>query len=158
MYLGKSPQHASTVALVLNLTTWHVSPKFHVTFNTMFKTVRWRNDPKDAMWKITCGFVQRTPVHNITRSHTQNEYSQAHGQHMKSKQPSQTSDTPTATQEGEAQDLNIPSGWLSTHTHNPIQRLTYVHMTEIMESTEDMESLNNVYCTQVEPKREPSAE
>ena len=37
--LGWSPLHASTVPLVLNLTTGHVSPQFHVVFDDWFTTV-----------------------------------------------------------------------------------------------------------------------
>ena len=39
MYLGHSPCHADTVALVLNPKTLHVSPQFHVAFNNQFNTV-----------------------------------------------------------------------------------------------------------------------
>ena len=37
--LGLSPKHASSVPLVLNLTTGHVSPQFHVIFDDSFSTV-----------------------------------------------------------------------------------------------------------------------
>jgi hypothetical protein len=33
LYLGMSTQHARSVALILNLTTGHVSPQFHVRFD-----------------------------------------------------------------------------------------------------------------------------
>ena len=39
VYLGHSPCHAGTVALVLNPRTLHVSPQFHVAFDDAFKTV-----------------------------------------------------------------------------------------------------------------------
>jgi len=35
-YLGRSPQHARLVALVLNLTTGHISPQFHIKFDPSF--------------------------------------------------------------------------------------------------------------------------
>jgi len=38
-YLGHSPCHAGTVALVLNPSTLHVSPQFHVAFDDNFATV-----------------------------------------------------------------------------------------------------------------------
>ena len=38
--LGMSTQHARTIALVLTLTTGHVSPQFHVKFDTKFESVR----------------------------------------------------------------------------------------------------------------------
>ena len=37
--MGLSPKHASSVPLVLNLTTGHVSPQFHVIFDDSFSTV-----------------------------------------------------------------------------------------------------------------------
>jgi len=39
IYLGHSPCHAGTVALVLNPKTLHVSPQFHVAFDDHFTTV-----------------------------------------------------------------------------------------------------------------------
>jgi len=39
IYLGRSPAHASTVALVLNPKTGLVSPQFHVVFDDDFTTV-----------------------------------------------------------------------------------------------------------------------
>ena len=40
VYLGPSPNHAWSVALVLNPRTGHVSPQFHVKFNDFFETVQ----------------------------------------------------------------------------------------------------------------------
>ena len=39
IYLGHSPCHAGSVALVLNLRTGHISPQFHVVFDDEFSTV-----------------------------------------------------------------------------------------------------------------------
>ena len=39
VYLGRSPCHAGSVALVLNLRTLYVSPQFHVVFDDKFTTV-----------------------------------------------------------------------------------------------------------------------
>jgi hypothetical protein len=38
-YVGYSSEHASTVPLVLNLTTHHISAQFHVVFDNWFTTV-----------------------------------------------------------------------------------------------------------------------
>jgi len=40
LYLGPSPNHAKSVALVLNLQTGLVSPQFHVSFDDHFQTVK----------------------------------------------------------------------------------------------------------------------
>ena len=48
LHLGWSPLHASTVPLILNLTTGHVSPQFHVIFDDWFSTVSTEDkDPTD---------------------------------------------------------------------------------------------------------------
>jgi hypothetical protein len=39
VYLGHSPYHAQSVALVLNLSTGHVSPQYHLVFDDNFTTV-----------------------------------------------------------------------------------------------------------------------
>jgi hypothetical protein len=39
VYLGSSPYHAQTVALILNLSTGHVSPQYHVVYGDDFTTV-----------------------------------------------------------------------------------------------------------------------
>ena len=39
IYIGHSPFHAGSVALVLNPETGHVSPQFHVVFDDEFSTV-----------------------------------------------------------------------------------------------------------------------
>ena len=39
IYVGHSPVHAGTVALVLNPRTGHVSPQFHVIIDDLFTTV-----------------------------------------------------------------------------------------------------------------------
>ena len=38
-YVGRSPIHAGNVSLILNISTGHVSPKFHVVFDGTFSTV-----------------------------------------------------------------------------------------------------------------------
>ena len=40
IYLGRSPQHAKSVALVLSRETSLVSPQFHVNFDSGFDTVK----------------------------------------------------------------------------------------------------------------------
>ena len=39
IYMGHSPSHAGSVALVLNPTSGHISPQFHVVFDDTFGTV-----------------------------------------------------------------------------------------------------------------------
>ena len=65
IYLGPSPSHAWTVALVLNPRTGHVSPQFHVKFDDFFETVG--NSPTDMdtpepEWKYLSSFVLKKGV------------------------------------------------------------------------------------------------
>ena len=39
-YVRRSPIHARNVCLILNISTGHVSPKFHVVFKETFSTVK----------------------------------------------------------------------------------------------------------------------
>ena len=55
VYLGHSPQYAGNVAMVLNLTTGHVSPQFHVVFDDTFSTVpHMRKGTEPPNWKSLC--------------------------------------------------------------------------------------------------------
>ena len=40
IYLGHSPKHARSVALVLNIATGHISPQYHLVFDDDFTTVQ----------------------------------------------------------------------------------------------------------------------
>ena len=55
-YLGRLKQHASNVALILNLQTGHVSPQFHAVFDDNFETadsLRKGVEPKRWKWLAT---------------------------------------------------------------------------------------------------------
>ena len=57
IYLGLSPQHSRSVALVLSLTTGLVSPQFHVEFDDLFETVGKRagNPVTVSKWQVLSG-------------------------------------------------------------------------------------------------------
>ena len=60
VYLGPSPNHARSVALVLNPRTGHVSPQFHIKFDDFFETVQTKETDMDApepQWKYLSGFA-----------------------------------------------------------------------------------------------------
>jgi hypothetical protein len=62
--LGVSNQHARSVALVLNMTTGHMSSQFHVKFIAKFETVRKNlgNELAKSNWQSECGFRPRPTV------------------------------------------------------------------------------------------------
>ncbi len=49
-FMGFSPLHASTVALVRNLTTGNISPQFHVVHDSYFETVHSSPDETPKVW------------------------------------------------------------------------------------------------------------
>lgn len=59
LYLGTSPIHARSVALVLNLQTGMVSPQFHVQFDPSFRTMRTHlsSDLPQSLWQEKTGFI-----------------------------------------------------------------------------------------------------
>ena len=60
IYLSPSPNHARTVALVLNPCTGHVSPQFHIKFDDFFESVGdspTDMDTPEPEWKYLSGFA-----------------------------------------------------------------------------------------------------
>jgi hypothetical protein len=57
IYLGMSPRHARSVALVLNPRTGLVSPQWHVKFDDNFETVFGTSDVTHGRWKTLAGFI-----------------------------------------------------------------------------------------------------
>ena len=54
-YVRRSPIHAGNVSLILNLSTGHVSPQFHVVFEETFPTVpSLKNGSVTASWNFVC--------------------------------------------------------------------------------------------------------
>ena len=60
IYLGQSPKHARSVALVLNIKTGLVSPQFHVVFNDMLETVGGKGDSYELGWLMATHFSPKT--------------------------------------------------------------------------------------------------
>ena len=60
IYLGISPQHVRTVALVLSLTTGLTSPQFHVHVDSTFQTMRhsFGNQLPQSLWQEKCHFIE----------------------------------------------------------------------------------------------------
>ena len=75
IYLGKSPLHARSVALVLNMTTGRVSPQFHVSFDPTFQTVKTSFGGKSppSLWQTVCGFTKAKTRDRSTREEFQLE-------------------------------------------------------------------------------------
>ena len=69
LYLGRSPTHARSVALVLNLQTGLVSPQFHVSFDPSFQTVKrtFEGLPLEVKWLEAAGFRAKSKTHSTTQ-------------------------------------------------------------------------------------------
>jgi len=61
IYIGPSPRHARSVALILNPKTGLTSPQFHVNFDNDFDTVKGTTDKAHGEWKSKCGFEKASP-------------------------------------------------------------------------------------------------
>jgi len=58
VYLGRSPQHAKNVALVLSLETGLVSPQFHCKLDSTFQTLQeYGNTLPKSKWQLKAGFI-----------------------------------------------------------------------------------------------------
>jgi Reverse transcriptase (RNA-dependent DNA polymerase) len=63
LYLGVSPIHSSSVALVLNLRTGLASPQYHIAFDDMFETVQQQaSDSRHDLWQEVTGFKDPAPA------------------------------------------------------------------------------------------------
>ena len=62
VYLGPSPNHACSIALVLNPQTGHVSPQFHTKFDDFFEMVQDKStdlNVPDPKWQYLSGFATK---------------------------------------------------------------------------------------------------
>ena len=70
LYLGQSPQHARSVALVLNISTGLVSPQFHVAFDDLFETVGTKEDVYEIGWLSATHFSEKSSGAKGSRGRT----------------------------------------------------------------------------------------
>jgi hypothetical protein len=73
IYLGPSPQHASTVGLLLSLKTGLVSPQFHVQYDDTFETVKGIADHllPPSLWQSKCGFSKSLDQEPLTAANSE---------------------------------------------------------------------------------------
>ena len=66
-YFGRSPIHSVNISLILNLSTRHISPQFHVMFDKTFSTVpSLKNRSVPASWKFICKNNGELAMKNIS--------------------------------------------------------------------------------------------
>ena len=108
--LGLSPQHARTVALVLNLKTGRVTPQFHVKFDTKFDTVKPGKDNvrPESLWQQVCGFKEdKSSVSKVTTKEKSTAKSTARKVHFV---PEPVSELQQDTSEVEETQVTVPEG------------------------------------------------
>jgi hypothetical protein len=64
IYMGFSPRHARSVALVLSLTTGYMSPQFHVKYDDFFETVQDSKSLPRSKWQFLSWFVTNSSTSN----------------------------------------------------------------------------------------------
>lgn len=152
VYLGKSPQHATSVSLVLNIHTGLTSPQFHVKMDSTFETVKDMDEDMESLWQIKCGFTHRPHAgQKCTHDSSTWEYinkslrldPQSGEKGITSRNPTLKPEGVTLPLEGDIliadnPDLNISLGWRSQRVKSPIERLTYVHATELMDPSQNV--------------------
>jgi len=109
IYLGRSPNHATTVSLVLNLATGHISAKYHLLFDDKFETIRQQDSgkPKTTWNKL---YFKQILANNI-------------------EQPKQSMPSFNETQSDEERtETKTKSGRIS----KPPSRLTYAYYSETL--------------------------
>jgi hypothetical protein len=149
IYLGRSPQHAREVALVLNLETGLVSPQFHVKIDSTFKTLQDIGDlHPQILWKTKSGlFHAPRDTHNTTTSDPEGETPRIttprptevpiqSSEGVESTIPTETTTNQTTTYEvpttiQEEPPNSLPPLRRSTRISTPPDRLTYSWTAEI---------------------------
>ena len=81
IYLGKSPQHAKNVSLVLNRNTGLVSPQFHVVHDNNFDTVR--QEKYESSWQWKAGFVNQRAKRKSNEMNNSNGEGRMHSSQYK---------------------------------------------------------------------------
>ena len=155
IYLGRSPLHAATVALVLNLTTGRASPQFHVQFDPTFQTVKRSFGGKSPLssWQSVCGFTAA----GVKKDKLEGELPaaptlprevpmRAQGvEPAPDEEPDDDDDDASVMSEGSLQDDPLQSSdgdtlRRSNRKRHPVERLMYeVLISEVLADTTDSE-------------------
>jgi hypothetical protein len=73
VYLGRSPSHFRSVALILDIETGLVSPQFHIKLDPLFQTVRGdtQQESHKSLWQIKSGSVLQKEASTINKKRPQ---------------------------------------------------------------------------------------
>jgi Reverse transcriptase (RNA-dependent DNA polymerase) len=108
LYLGTSPLHSRSVALVLNLQTGLASPQFHVAFDDTFETVRAKSGNKYAIvWQEATGFVEPTSPPAAPAGTPPERPAAASSNWQTARPPAAPTSAPTAESRVESHDVRV---------------------------------------------------
>ena len=107
IYLGHSPCHAGTVALVLNPKTLHVSPQFHVAFDDYFSTVPYlASEDIPPNWSEIVKKSERVSENDYDLAKLWLESKMVDNDHL----PHQEGDIGPSTNAVQRKEIHIPEG------------------------------------------------
>jgi len=157
MYLGRSPQHAQDVSLVLNLEMGLVSPQFHVKLDSNFQTLREKGAHTPAStWQVKCGFVQQL-TKTIQRDPTTEAGPTDGTLPMQRPEGVQAAQPPTpandelgqdpvteGNQDADPEPQELPPLRRSRCLRRPVDRLTYTMTTKLTHASPDCD--RELFC------------
>jgi hypothetical protein len=160
-HLGRSPQHARSVGLVLDRQTALVSPQFHVTFDPSFHTCK--QDEFDSKWQLKAGFVAQrepepksktktAPNNQATESPPKQQRREADRselnnqlQHHVLEIPNQPPEPPEESVRNEDKGSSVPTNNRTTaRKRQPIERLMEAMAAEMKDTSGEIEG--EIFC------------
>lgn len=142
VYLGRSPNHAQSVALILNLATGLVSPQFHLKFDDLFETIK-DHDTYPNRWKSATHFRKKSrkdrelenrkePSESVTKEMTQTPATSSESEHSttaaNTETTGRTNEPAVSNEQSSSQSTNDVHETAETvrkwsRRHKPTQRL-----------------------------------
>ena len=118
LYLGHSPTHARSVALVLNLSTGLVSPQFHVKFDEFFETVNKYDNEYPNQWKAVTHFEKENRTSDITAKTSDATLNNHMLANIRTEPPEDTPATPRGLDFTEETLTEYPTGKITPGTNS----------------------------------------
>ena len=118
LYLGHSPTHARSVALVLNLSIGLVSPQFHVKFDKFFETVNKYDNKYPNQWKAVTHFEKENRTSDITAKTSDATLNNHMLANIRTEPPEDTPATPRGLDFTEETLTEYPTGKITPGTNS----------------------------------------
>ena len=164
IYLGQSPQHARTVALVLSIETGLTSPQFHIKVDSTFQTMRksFGEQLPKSLWQEKCQFTKSksiAPVEMATEPAQEAEGGSEHT-HESSRQRLREATEPEPVQPLEGAEGEASSHSASDQVENPTSSQEQipegVSLRRSQRRRKPRQRLIEAFATEVEEARGPN--